>query len=169
MSDERGVMFTHQNVKPAHSSLITYHLLFQDRPLRFAWIFLLLSLCAACAQTAPRGNNEPVVLSIGSVTPAAVAEELIEVDSLAQAAQQLADALGVAADQVRVRIRFDQCITCNADQYAAASSSTGLTLAEAEERLKPGATLWLFVDAFTCTYSFDGTRLTPQTCQFAPL
>jgi hypothetical protein len=137
--------------------------------LRFAWIFLFLSLCAACAQTAPRGNNEPVVLSIGSVTPAAVAEELTEVDSLAQAAQQLADALNVAADQVRVRIRFDQCITCNADQYAAASSSTGLTVTEAAEQLEPGATLWLFVGTLTCTYSFDGTHLMPQTCQNAPL
>jgi hypothetical protein len=148
---------------------ITCYAFLQDRPLRFAWIFLLLILYAACAQTAPRDTHEPVVLSIGSVTPAAVAEELTEVAGLEQAAQQLAGALGVAADQVRVRIQFDQCITCNADQYAAASSSAGLTLAEAGEQIKPGATLWLFVGTLTCTYSFDGTHLTPQTCQNSPL
>lgn len=138
--------------------------------MRFVSFFLsFLLLCAGCTQSTPRVSNEPVALPAGAVTPEAVAAQLTEVDTLDNAAQQLASALGVAAEQVRVRLRFDQCITCNADQYATASSSAGLTLAEASERLQPGATLWLFVDTFTCTYSFDGTRLTPQTCQFAPL
>lgn len=138
--------------------------------MRFAAIILVFFiLCSGCAQSAPQVNSKSVTLPTGTVTPEVVAARLTEVDDLESAARQLADALGVAADQVRARLRFDQCITCNADQYATASSTAGLTLAEAEERLKPGATLWLFVDTFTCTYIFDGTHFTPQTCQIAPL
>lgn len=134
-----------------------------------SFILSFLLLGAGCTQATLRVNGEPVALPARAVTPEAVAAQLTEVETLGNAAEQLAGALGVTADQVRVRIRFDQCITCNADQYATASSAAGLTLAEAEARLQPGAMLWLFVDAFTCTYTFDGAHLTPQTCQIAPL
>jgi hypothetical protein len=119
--------------------------------------------------SASQDDNDSVALSAVAATPEVVAAQLTAVNDLQLAAQQVADELGVAPEQVRVRIQLQSCITCNLEENAAATSQEGLSVAEAVEQIEPNATLWLFVQNFTCTYTFDGERFAPQTCQFAPL
>lgn len=129
------------------------------------WLGLLLSLYNGCTpSTSAPATPLPVV-----ATPEVVAARLRPVAELHEAAEQLADALDVPAEQVRVRIQTQGCITCNVEQNAAASSLQGLAVDEAVAQIEPGAMLWLFVQTFTCTYRFDGVQFTPTQCQIAPL
>jgi hypothetical protein len=130
-------------------------------------VLILLLLVAACSRhTSPgasAGQARP------AVTPGAIEQQLSPATSLASAAAQLADVLGVSPDAVRVRIRPRGCLTCSVEENAAATSLAGLAVAEASARLQPNDDLWLFVRQLTCMYHFDGDTFTPQECRLAPV
>lgn len=125
--------------------------------------WLLLAGCNHPAASAPA----PVAPL--QVTPSAVTGELTPAPSLADAANQLADALDVSPAAVRVRIRPRGCTVCSEDENRAATSVAGLAVEEAAARLQAGDDLWLFVQQLTCQYHFDGKALRPQQCQLAPI
>jgi hypothetical protein len=116
------------------------------------------------AESAVIANQPPLV-----VTPEVVAARLHPVAALPEAAGELASLLGVAPEQVRVRLRLTSCITCNLNEVEAAGSREGLAVGAAAEQLEPDMTLWLFVQNFTCTYLYDGKFLRPRQCQLAPI
>jgi hypothetical protein len=129
---------------------------------------LLLLLCVGCTPPVSSVHTPPTPLVVVA-TPEVVAARLHPVPALEEAAGQLADALGVPGEQVRVRMQIQGCMTCTAKQNSVAASLTGLAVADAIPQLEAGATLWLFVQNFTCQYTFDGTTFTPKHCQFGPV
>jgi hypothetical protein len=141
--------------------------------------FVLNLLCLACTvfvtacsasdqtvQAAPQSQPTAVVLPV--VTPAAIAAKLAPTATLAEAAKGLAAALGVAPDNVRVRIKAD-CSVCEAEKLQKATSLNGVSVAEAMTLLPANYDFWLFVKNFTCAYHFDGKIYKPKSCQLAPL
>lgn len=136
---------------------------------------LLLAACgprtpervpAGQADTPPTAAPTP---DVSQVDPAAVAAQLTPAASLADAAAQMAGALAVDEEQVRVRVQETGCTLCSIEENQANATVAGLSVADAAAVLQPGATLWLFVGRLTCTYSFDGASYSPKSCQFAPL
>lgn len=126
-----------------------------------------LLLMAACNRTTSQTTaitQAPIVM-----TPSVIEEQLSPALSLASAAAQLADALGVSSEAVRVRIRPRGCITCSAEENQEATSLVGLAVAEASAHLQPDDDLWLFVQQLTCMYHFNGSTLIPQGCRLAPV
>jgi hypothetical protein len=126
-------------------------------------------LLGACARSSAVANAPTPTLAPPRVTPAAIAAKLAPTATLAEAANQLAQALGVSPDNVRVRMPPQGCLSCGQTTDQAAGSLAGLAVAEAAQQVQTGAQLWLFVQQLSCNYHFDGQRFTPHGCQLAPL
>jgi hypothetical protein len=133
---------------------------------RVSILVCLIFALVGCSYRPPAGEMSKVAVK---ATPEVVAAQLHPVVALPEAAADLARELGVSPDQVRVRMQLKSCITCNLNQHAAASSLEGLPVEAAAEQLEPDITLWLFVQDFICTYSYDGRYLRPRQCQISPL
>lgn len=142
------------------------------------WLVFLLCMLivAACGPTtSPEAPEaEPVVVTeeppdLSHVDPKTLAGELTPVASLGDAAGEMASALGVDEALVRVRVQARGCTVCAAEDNRTGASVAGLAVAEAAEQLQTGDTFWLVVSRIICTYQFDGSLYTPQSCQEAPL
>jgi hypothetical protein len=128
---------------------------------------IVLLLITAC--TRPTSQTPSINEALAAVTPSAIEQQLSPAPSLASAAAQLAGALGVSPEAVRIRIRPRGCITCSTEENATATSLAGIAVAEASVHLQPNDDLWLFVQQVTCMYHFDGNTFTPQGCRLAPV
>ena len=130
---------------------------------------ILVTACGASKQTVQAApQSQPTAVVLPAVTPAAIAAKLAPTATLAAAAQALATALGIAPDNVRVRIKGN-CSVCEAEKLQKATSLNGVSVAEAVKLLPANYDFWLFVQNFTCAYHFDGKTYTPKSCQFTAL
>lgn len=147
--------------------------------MRWLLICCLAALLAACTSGAGQVGNAPAGTSaeatatqaIGAqsaLSPEALTAALTGTASLGEAAAQLAQALGVQPDQVRVRIQDSQCSVCNIESRAKLGSLEGLTVEEAAPLIEANATFWLFVDDIVCEYVLRDAVYTPQACRVAP-
>jgi hypothetical protein len=129
---------------------------------------LLVLILAGCALFASAAQEDPVASQLPIVaTPEVVAAHLHAVAALPEAAAELAKLLGVSPQQVRVRMQLKSCITCNLAEHEAASSLEGLPVERAAEQLEADTLLWLFVQDFTCVYTYDGQYLRPRRCELS--
>jgi hypothetical protein len=94
----------------------------------------------------------------------AIAAQLTSTDSLAQSAEQLAAAVAVPVDAIRVLIRTETCASCAAtggDDRALDE----LTIAETTPLLEDGSSFWLNVPPLACLYTRSGVQIRPQGCR----
>lgn len=145
------------------------------------WLLLcwLAALLVACAPIAGYSTDAPaesfaeasVAESKGKETgvePEAIAARLTGTATLDEAAAQLAAALGVQPDRVRVRIQDSRCSVCNVQARAQLGSLDGLSAEEAAPLIDVNATFWLVVDDLVCEYALREAVYTPQACRIAP-
>ncbi len=103
------------------------------------------------------------------VDPQVVLTQLTPTEQLATAAAQLATAVNVPREAVRARLQPGGCTLCDQESTQGVTGIAGLDVNAAAEALAPDDGVFLFVGRLTCFYKFDGSILTPQSCQFAPL
>jgi hypothetical protein len=106
---------------------------------------------------------------LSDVDAKAVFAKLTANEQLAAAAGQLAEVLEVEPELVRARLQPSGCTLCGSESNQEGASVKGLEVAAAADALAAGDGVYLFVGQFTCFYKFDGSLLTPQSCQLAPL
>jgi hypothetical protein len=151
-------------------------------PLVLVWLALAFVLLAACGTEpveepgTPPATASPVAslsatpaLDRSRIDPDQITAVLAPTTTLAEAAAQLAAALDVPVDQVRLRLERSGCSWCDAQAGSADESLAGLPVMAASGRIKAHDRFWLFVADLTCYYQYDGVRYTPQSCQWAPL
>lgn len=106
---------------------------------------------------------------IRGVDPQVVFAKLTATEQLVVAAAQLAAALDVPTEAVRARLQPGGCTLCDLESNQGVAEVAGLDVDAAAEALAPDDGVYLFVGQLTCFYKFDGSILTPQSCQQAPL
>lgn len=143
----------------------------------FLTLLSCLLLFAACAHaelpspTAPPPPQSTAVLSTPfppialEIPPAEIAERLTPTDALAPAVEQLATLLAIPPSQIGIRIRSKDCTICNLDENGTQSQPSELTLTEAEALISAYDLLWLVAQPLSCSYYYDGKRMTPRGCQ----
>ena len=130
---------------------------------------LLMTACGASQQTVQAApQSQPTTVVLPAVTPAAIAAKLAPTTTLDAAAQALATELGIAPNNIRVRIKGN-CAVCEAEKLQKATSLNGVSVAEAIKLLPENYDFWLFVQNFTCSYHFDGKTYMPKSCQLTAL
>lgn len=137
------------------------------------WVALLLNcwlVLSACGATAATGPAIPGAAKTPRVnaTPDTVLAHLSAAVSLEATGADLASALNVEPQAVRVRIQTSTCSVCTGQEDPKLHTAEGLSLDEAATYLVPGDGFYLFVGDFTCYYRYDGATYTPRTCQYAP-
>lgn len=130
-------------------------------------IGLVVSACGAPSATNPAMTGASQASGV-TATPDAVLAELSAAASLEATAADLAAALGVEPQAVRVRVETSTCSVCTGQEDAELHAAEGLSLADAATRLVPGDGFYLFVGDFTCYYRYDGATYTPRICEYAP-
>ena len=144
-------------------------------PIRLCIVALAL-LLAACGAPPPPQQALPTVATtpaqaviLPDVTPEVVAGQLQQAATLQEAADQVANALQIDAQALRVRIQRDGCTVCALEENRENTSVEGLSLLDAAARLQPEDQLYLFVSRFACIYRYDGQFFTPQECRRIPI
>lgn len=88
--------------------------------------------------------------------------------SLEAAAAQLAGALGVKPEAVRVRIQDSRCSLCNIETRAKLGMLEGLSVDEAAPLIETNMMYWLVADDLVCEYELVSGVHTPRACRLAP-
>ncbi len=108
--------------------------------------------------------SQPIPSLIMAVTPETLAAELEPAQTLSEAADQLADRLGINTDSILVRIQSRDCSVCKID--ASGVEYPDLPVADAESRIEANDKLWLVVADLTCYYYYDAKTISPLACGY---
>lgn len=104
-----------------------------------------------------------------TVDPPAIFAQLSEASSLDKGVAEFAVALNVDPKVVRIRIQPGDCLVCRMQSTPQLSTVEGLTLEEANKLVEAKDQVSLFVPKFSCIFLYDGSNLTPQSCQMSPI
>ncbi len=130
------------------------------------------ALVVACAPGGPAvPASQPTATETSKVVdPDAVMAQLTSVDTLTDAAEQLASVLGTTANAIRVRMTPGGiCVPCSGmPENVASAEPAEAPVSAVPLPLAKGSLLWLSAGDLVCFYYFDGEKLAPQSCRIMP-
>lgn len=132
------------------------HVNYTVHPHLMLWV-LFISILVACGSS----NQIPPPL-----TPDTLPAELGASEDLSGAVDEFSIRLGLDPSQIKIRIQFRGCETCEVRQPP--KQPPDLSLSRALEELQPNDKLWLVAPNVTCYYNYDGKTVSPLACQEEP-
>ena len=131
---------------------------------RLFFALIVLSLLAGCGAA----FADPATLA-ASLQPESVFAQLSTTNTVPKAADQFANALNIDPQVVRIRLKPGDCTVCSLASRPQVASLAGISVAEAEKLLEINDDVSFFIPNFSCTFLYDGEKLTPRTCQMSPI
>lgn len=125
---------------------------------------IVLTLLAGCGAA----FADPATLA-ASLQPESVFAQLSTANTVPKAADQFANALNIDPQVVRIRLKPGDCTVCSLASRPQVASLAGISVAEAEKLLETNDDVSFFIPNFSCTFLYDGEKLTPRTCQMSPI
>jgi len=125
---------------------------------------IALSLLAGCSKS----FADPATLA-ASLKPENVFAQLATTSTVRKAADQFARALNIDPQVVRIRLKPGDCTLCSLAARPQVASMAGISVGEAEKLLEINDDVSFFIPNFSCTFLYDGEKLTPRTCQMSPI
>ena len=131
---------------------------------KLSFALIALSLLAGCGEA----FADPAALA-ATLKPESVFAQLSTTSSVPKAADQFASALNIDPKLVRIRLKPGDCTVCSLASRPQVASMAGISVGEAEKLLEINDDVSFFIPNFSCTFLYDGEKLTPSTCQMSPI